>query len=525
VVFGWAAGICSDEECRESAPGLRAQEGFGMKSHTAPFPIAQAPWAIAGIVGTAIVLRCIGVTSQWLWLDELLAANWAVHGPWAAFVNILRFDLHPPLYYLQLSLWALASHDDVWLMANSIFWSTAAVVRLIYGVSKIYGLRAALYSGILLALAPIALAYADQVRMYTFIVFLIIWVWYTQERWLNETAGRFGALWMIASQTSVIYSHSAGLVMLSGCVLYGAARVLASGRRQAILRWLAIECLVGAVALPAIVIALFRGAGHTRTPDLTALIQTWGFLTFGMESALGMTLGALLLAALLVLAIYDKRTRLPLAMLVLMPLIVGAIISVFKPMWLPRVFLPTVPFICLVIGVGATAPDQQSGVRGGLRTSAFVLLATVWAGIGMFQQSTRQKGDGFKPAADLVPTIAHPGDTVLIDGDFLYWCFNWYYLGPDWGQPRHAYVLNADWARMMSRLPGATASFLGLNESDSRLPSGGTTVELWDRRIAQKSTADLIVVRQQGSALPMFSDRHLGSTAHLQQLIVERWTR
>jgi uncharacterized membrane protein len=468
----------------------------------------------------------VGVSSHWLWLDELLAANWSVHGPWATLATILRFDLHPPLYYLQLSLWALLSHDDFWLMANAIFWSTAAVALLIYAAARVYGLRAGLASGLLLALAPAALAYSDQVRMYSFIGFLVIWVWYAQERWLSETAGRFGAFWIIASQASVVYSHSAGLVMLSGCVLYGAARVLASGRREKMLRWFAIECAVGALALPAVVIALFRGAAHTRTPDLTTILQTWGFLTFGLESASGVLPGALLFAALLVLAIYDKRTRLPLAMLVLMPLILGAIISAFRPMWLTRVFVPIVPFICLTLGVGFTGPDQEPRVGANFRTGAFMLLAVIWAGIGMFQQFTREKGDGFKPAAELVHTLARPGDIVLVDGDFLYWCFNWYYLGPDWGEPRHAFVLNADWARMMTRLPASTASLLGLNESASSLPSGGATVVMWDRsKSTPESTADLIVVRQQSSAQPMFSDRHLASTAHLQQLFVERWTR
>jgi hypothetical protein len=362
--------------------------------------------------------------------------------------------------------------------------------------------------------------------MYSFIIFLIIWVWYAQERWLNENSGRFGALWMIASQICVVYSHSAGLVMLSGCVLYGAVRVLTSGRRQLILRWLAIECAVGAAALPAIVIAMLRGASHTRTPDWTALVQTWSFLTFGMNSILGAALGALLFAVLLILAIYDKRTRLPLATLVLMPLIVGAVVSAFKPMWLTRVFLPIVPFICLTIAVGATAPDKRSDMRRSFRTSGFVLLAAVWACIGMFQQFTRQKGDGFKPAADLVRTIAQPGDVILVDGDFVYWCFNWYYLGPDWGEPRHAFVLNADWARMMKRLPEATASFLELNESDSRVLRGAMTVELWDRsKGAPNSTANLIVVREQTSRQPMFPDRHLASTARLRSILVERWAR
>jgi len=217
---------------------------------------------------------------------------------------------------------------------------------------------------------------------------------------------------------------------------------------------------------------------------------------------------------------------LPLAMLVLMPLILGAIISAFRPMWLTRVFVPIVPFICLTLGVGATSPDQQPRVGANLRTAAFMLLAVIWAGIGMFQQVTREKGDGFKPAAELVHTLARPGDIVLADGDFLYWCFNWYYLGPDWGDPRHAFVLNADWARMMKRLPASTASLLGLNESASSLPSGGATVVMWDRsKSPPESNADLIVVRQQSSAQPMFPDRHLASTAHLQQLFVERWTR
>jgi hypothetical protein len=79
---------------------------------------------------------------------------------------------------------------------------------------------------------------------------------------------------------------------------------------------------------------------------------------------------------------------------------------------------------------------------------------------------------------------------------------------------------------MMTRLPASTASLLGLNESASSLPSGGATVVMWDRsKSLPESNADLIVVRQQSSAQPMFSDRHLASTAHLQQLFVERWTR
>ena len=71
--------------------------------------------------------------------------------------RLLREGLRGSFLDVQLSLWALVSHDDVWLMANSIFWSTATIGLLIYAASRVYGLRAGLYSGILLALAPVAL--------------------------------------------------------------------------------------------------------------------------------------------------------------------------------------------------------------------------------------------------------------------------------------------------------------------------------------------------------------------------------
>jgi hypothetical protein len=306
---------------------------------------------------------------------------------------------------------------------------------------------------------------------------------------------------------------------------------------------------VAVAALPAVIFALMHRAAHTHSPDLREIAQTWSFLTFGdMGSACAdispadnctelvpfggtgptwvLALAALLFAALLVLAIYDKRTRLPLATLVFTPLILGVIISQFKTMWLPRVFLPIVPFICLIVGVGATAPDQQSDARGGLRTSAFMLLAVVWAGLGMFQQFTRQKGDGFRPAAEFVRTIVKPGDVILVDDNFHYWCFNWYYMGANWGDPRHAFLPDPEWARLLRRLPASITTLLDLNNSDRSFVSEGATVELWDRKmIPPDSVADVIMVRDQATRQPNFPNRHLASTTHLKQLLVERWTQ
>jgi mannosyltransferase len=84
---------------------------------------AQTMWLAVPLLVMAALLRFVGLHARWLRHDELLAANWSVHGPWPALVHILRFDLHPPLHYLQLSLWAKLGTSDFWLMTNTVLWS------------------------------------------------------------------------------------------------------------------------------------------------------------------------------------------------------------------------------------------------------------------------------------------------------------------------------------------------------------------------------------------------------------------
>jgi uncharacterized membrane protein len=490
--------------------------------------VVPAVWAGLPLLCVAALLRSIGVTSRWLWLDELMTANWSVHGVWSALVNVVRFDVHPPLYYLQLSLWALLGHSDLWLMANAILWSSAAVLFLTYTAAQIYDLRTGLYSGILLAVSPAALAYADQVRMYNFVMFLLIGVWYAQERWLRGNGGRWRSMWLAVSQLAVIYSHGAGVVMISGCVLYGAARVFVSRQRSLIVRWLVIECVVGFLAIPAAAIAILRGVSHPSVPRLADFAATWEFLTAGTSGANGGPWAAALAAALFagigVLAIFDRKTRLPFATLVFGPMVVAATLSyIYKPIWLPRLFVPTVPLICLTVAVSIISAVGDRGKRG-VGTAAFAILVVAWASTGVFEQFTRAKGDGYKLAAELVQRLARPGDVILVDGHVNYWCFLWYYVGPDWGDPRHAFILNNDWARMMKRLPAATSAWLGLNETATIVHNGPVTVRLWDGKTPPPAgQGDVIVI---GSGPPdevRFAGGRLVSTNKEMHIYVERW--
>lgn len=482
--------------------------------------------AMAALMALGVLLPCLGLPGRWLWLDELLSVNFAAHGPWATLITVLRFDVHPPLYYLQLSLWMLAGQGDAWLMANSIFWHVAAIGLLTFGAARLHGMRVGLAAGLLLALSPAALAYADQVRMYAFLIFLIVWVWYAQARWLEGTGGRLGALWMVLSQVAVTSSHTAGLLMLSGCVVLGAATVLRDGRRALILRWLLIEAAVALLSLPSVVIGMVRGVTHLRAPGIEDVLGTWGFLSGSGGSALGpvaVVLGLAVLAGLVLGCLRDRRLILPVLTLIVLPMLLAAAMShLARPLWIERIFVTVIPFICLCL-----ARTALEGVAVGPRTggAAVLALAAVWGAVGISAQLVQPKTvDGFRPAALAVQEKARSGDVVLVDSDFSYWCFMWYFAGPQWGQPRHAFILSPEWERLMRRLDSSLPSVLGLNDSDTRREVGGVTVVLWDRRQPPPvGNGDVFLLRGPQAEPAALPGLRLGESTRLVQLTLERW--
>ena len=55
-----------------------------------------------------IFLRIVALGREGLWMDEIYSATFAAMPFVDMLVAVLRFDVHPPLYYLQLGIWGIA---------------------------------------------------------------------------------------------------------------------------------------------------------------------------------------------------------------------------------------------------------------------------------------------------------------------------------------------------------------------------------------------------------------------------------
>lgn len=493
----------------------------------------------AGIL--AAVVPLIGIGGRWLWLDELLTVNFSANGPWATLMTVLRFDTHPPLYYLQLSLWMMLGRGDAWLMGNAIAWHVAGVLLLGWAAGRLHGHRVGLAAGFLLAISPAALAYAEQVRMYSFLACLIVWVWYAQSRWIAGQGGRLGALWMLVSQVAVANSQTAGLLMLSGCVVLGGLTILASGDWRRLLHWLGIEVAVLVLSAPAIAVGLGRGVVHLRAPGLEDGMDLLVFLAGGAPAPapFGVVLALAVFGALALACLRDRRLLLPLAALVLLPPLLAAVVShAMRPIWIERVFVTVIPFLCLLLAraafdaaPGATGTPRAGGRPGwSARRGAFVLLAVLWGGLAVLGQVTREKGDGFRLAALAVQAQARPGDVVLFRAHYTYWCFLWYFAGPRWGDARQALVVNEAWEGMMRRLPPTATRLLGLGTAHMTREVDGVTAILWDRRqpmpeAARAAGGAVFTVRSvsEDASPDDFPGRRLAAREVFMPVVVERW--
>jgi mannosyltransferase len=483
----------------------------------------------AAILLAAFLVRLIGIGGRWMWFDELLSATFVAYDLPNTLVTNLRFDIHPPLYYFQLNLWTLGGHSDLWLMLNTVLWSVAAVALLMWRVRRLYDAQTAWIAGGLLAFSSAALVYGDQVRMYAFLMVMILWAWIALDEWIKaERTGRFpwkASLNVVASQTAVVYSHSAGIVMISGCVLYAAYALLRDGDMRTRIHWVLTEACVAVLALPALVLVSVRAASHPVAPGLEQILHTWRFLAAGELGGqmIGAVMGVLLLAALAWLGVKQPDKRAPILMLIFAPLVIAAVISYVKPIWLDRIFVTLIPFICLYVALLLVSLVRSRRAVSVAVAAAFALL---WVGVGVWGQAVREKGDGYKPAAIYAHEMARPGDAVLVDGDFGYWCFMWYFGGPRWGYPQQAAIVMPKWQSLIDRLGPGAAHLLGFNEQKRSVDIGGVNAIMWDRQAPVALDAPTVIAVRNKAAEPLSLPGFTLADTHAEQdLLVETWRK
>jgi len=379
------------------------------------------------------LLRIYHIDRAPIWIDEAYTILTASQ----SFTDIIaaqRGDSSPPLFYFLLHLWMRLVGDGETAARLS---SAAAGTALIAGVyvvgRRLISHEAGLAAALIMAVSPIQVYYAQQVRMYTLLPLLALASVYFLVRFMHER--RWGHFFLYELATvACLYTHNYAMFLLAA----EAALVAASGglwKRRG--DWVAMAAVAAAGYLPWLPVFLQQLDNTGPFAWYGVFWQQWGpigsalrtlqsFAIGGAQppyvglqaSVLGgvlptWTFGVLALMGGISMARRVRRdgaiTALWAPTMVVVPLLVSALSSlVLSPNYAPgRVDQMVFPAYCLMVGAGVRSVRWRPARLMG----AGLILAL--GGITMREHHRRDYRGEDRDLARFVAHQAAPGEPVL----------------------------------------------------------------------------------------------------------------
>lgn len=419
--------------------------------------------------GLAWLLILLGVAIRlWMrlptdfWEDEFIAATHAMQPFGRLLVNIVRNDVHPPLYFLQLHLWALLGQSDVWLKSNSVLWSLAALGSLWWTANRLYGSRTALLATAIFAILPSPAYMADQLRMYAMLATLIIWAFYFASITFGR-GSRKNLVWLALLLIAICNTHAIGAIAVFSNGIYALCLILARPRTERPLRpWLLIYGVAAVSAAPWIATSLVHDANLGGWDGINGFIMAISSTSLGQlayQQPLLRAPGAAMWLAIVVFGLANRRSRAVTFAFLLLPLLLATVAELLhKPLFKWNIFSTmAAPFLAILLARWLA----ESGNRALRLFSAGCAL--VFLALCIDTRLTVRESEGYRPLADLIRANLKPGDIVYAPQPSIFGGLAWYLEGPNWGSPLAiAAKPSPQWRKVYDKLGPQLVGILGL---------------------------------------------------------------
>jgi len=390
------------------------------------FPYSKVVSPLGIITAIALVMRLMQLGTESLWRDEMYSIE-----------DALDLSLNTrPLYFALLRLWLVFGNNDIWLRSLSILFDLGAIAGAYCLCRFTLGRTAAWITALVMALSPVMINHAQEIRMYPLITFLTVGGSLALAHALETPTRKLIALWAIARLLALLTSPLMLLMFVPDCLLYG----LKYWRQWVQLRRFFYGLVfVGAVWTP-LILREFLAAQESFTTTqadwqdevesgglvstlsrLTSLTVYWPLRTLRFTDnpmpLLYYQLFTLMLLGILGIALIHLRPKIDARLVWIaawgfLPLIIQFTASetvMSGTIWRARYILYAAPYIMMLLAYGAERIyHRQPKVAAML---AGLYLIAVGGGLGVYY--TADYRPAWRAVADTVMTQEQPGDVVV----------------------------------------------------------------------------------------------------------------
>lgn len=167
---------------------------------------------LAGIWLLALVLRLWDLGARSLWMDE-------AYEYWSAIPNLntlretVLTSFQPPLYTFLLHFWLQVSDSPAWMRLLSVLFNLLALAAVLWLAQRHLGVWGGAAAGLLVAVAPPEVRYAQEAAEYALLGCLLAWGLLALDSAMTHNRWRAWFGWAVAASLAV-YSHYGAAILV-----------------------------------------------------------------------------------------------------------------------------------------------------------------------------------------------------------------------------------------------------------------------------------------------------------------------
>ena len=221
----------------------------------------SASLALAGVVAVGAVAFLLRLGSSSLFIDETYSWHAAAGSFGAVFSSVRATEVAPPGYYLLLHFWIrIVGSDSEWTMRFLSVLAGLAFVAAVWWLGRLLtGDMVGMLAGLMAALSPLVVQYAQEVRSYIFVMLctvVAVAAAIRATRGGDHTGRWVGAA--AAASIGAVWLHYTGLLVIGPLAVYvWTDRRLSARARRAYV----IACGVAFLIVAPLMVLQLR-AGH-----------------------------------------------------------------------------------------------------------------------------------------------------------------------------------------------------------------------------------------------------------------------